>query len=294
VFAGAGARAGSPGQASGPGFTLREVSAGPFFARVAAAGTATGAFAVSVGLAGDVTGDQRVDAQDLDLIRSLHGRRAGQDGFVPAADVNHNGVIGPGDVTLARRNLGKAAVVGPLTADHVFLAGSDALGLKAAPANPATQPRITLVLPDLSGATINPSSFSWGIQAVTDGSGGGTGKPIKTDLAVTMKTGPASPLLFDAVVRGTLLRDATLYVGRRGGTPGGSPVLRWDMADVVISSYQTGGTGGASGVSLAEAATLNFGKLQITFWPTLPNGQAGDPVKKGWDFVLNRPWDGPA
>src|SRR5215218_8781315 len=65
AFAGDGAHAG-PTRAGGPGYTLRGVSSGMIFARTAAAAGTTGAFDLSVGLAGDVNGDHQVNAQDID------------------------------------------------------------------------------------------------------------------------------------------------------------------------------------------------------------------------------------
>src|SRR5262249_24550646 len=105
IFAGEGAHAGTR-LANGPGYALRGGVPGPFFARTAAADGTTGAFDVAVGLAGDVNGDLQVDARDIDAIRGLRGTRVGDDGFMPAADVNHNGMIGLLDLRLARHNFG--------------------------------------------------------------------------------------------------------------------------------------------------------------------------------------------
>jgi type VI secretion system secreted protein Hcp len=291
VFAGDGARGWAAGPAGRPGFALKEVSAGMFFARVAGARGTTGEFDVTVSLAGDVTGDEQVSAEDLDVIRGLHGRRAGQDGFEPAADVNHNGIIGLGDLRLARRNLDTSAEVGPLTADQFLFAGSDALGLTRGGSrafDPATAPKISLTITNiLGGAPLDLGTFGW---AVTNpggggGGGGGAGRPIKTDFVFTKTTDAASPQLFAAVASGTHYQEANLFVGRRGGGPGGSPYLQWEMKDVVITSYSVSGSEAGGGVNLAESVSLSFQSLEVTFYPKLPNGKAGDPVSASYDFA---------
>lgn len=89
--------------------TLVEIGVGPF-------AVAAGGAPVAVSLAGDMNGDFRVDADDLRRIARLRGARAGRRAFVAEADLNPNGVIGLGDLILARRNLGASTTVRPLSA----------------------------------------------------------------------------------------------------------------------------------------------------------------------------------
>lgn len=291
LFAGAGAHAGSPGMVSGAGYTLRAASSGMFFARVAGAKGSTGAFDLAVGLAGDVNADQQVDAQDLDAIRALFGTRGGQAGFDPAADVNHNGMIGKGDLALARRNLGVTATVGPLTADQFLFAGSDALGLTRAGqprAAAAVGPRIGLAVAGiLNGEPMEVQSFSWAVQNVLSTGGAGAGRVVKQDLVITKKTDAASPKLFLACATGQHIQQATLTVKRAG--PRSDVFLQYDLEDVLISSYQIGGAQGGSGPVLNESVSLNFAKIKMTVTPVLPNGKPGDPVTAEFDFQLNQP-----
>jgi type VI secretion system secreted protein Hcp len=292
VFAGAGAHVWASA-VNGPGYTLRAVSPGTVFARVAAAKAATGAFEVAVGLAGDVNGDHQVDAQDLDAIRAARGARVGRPRYVPAADVNHNGIIGPGDLRLARRNLGVSVQVGPLTADPFLFAGSDALGLtRDARGATAVRPGLSLVIPSvLNGAPIPLDSFSWGVTntTVVGGGGGGAGRATAGDFSFTMKTNQASPQILDAAFKGTHIPLVTLYVGRRAGTAV-YPLLRWDLADVLVSSYHTGGSGVST---LEDSVSLNFARIHVNYYPVLPNGRPGDPVGSGWDFATAKSWGGP-
>jgi type VI secretion system secreted protein Hcp len=291
VFAGDGAHAG-PTRASGPGYALRGVSSGMFFARTAAADGTTGAFDLSVGLAGDVNGDHQVDTGDIDAIRGLRGTRAGDDGFVPAADVNHNGVIGRFDVRLARRNLGDSATVGPLTIDQFLFASSDALGLTrgGVPRAASIGPKIAMAIPGIQGAEqIEVHSFSWGVtlDVGTGGiGGGGAGKPVKQDFYFTKDTDVASPKLFLACASGQHFPSATLSV-KRGG-PRSDVYLTIKMNDVLVTSYQVGGTEGAGAVVPAEQLSLNFTRITMEFIPLQPDGKPGTPVKGGYDFLLNK------
>ena len=52
---------------------------------------------------GDVNGDGTVNCADLTAVQSVIGRRAGQPGFVPAADVDGNGVIDVRDIASIAR-----------------------------------------------------------------------------------------------------------------------------------------------------------------------------------------------
>jgi type VI protein secretion system component Hcp len=284
VYAGPGAQGAARGTVE-PGFALKAVSRGAFFARVAGASGSTGGFDVSVKLAGDVTGDQQVDNTDVDAIRGLAGRREGQDGFDAAADVNHNGIIGPGDLRLARWNLGRTAAVGPMTAEAFLFASSDVLqhGPRFAQFNPKTMPGISLVINGIndSATPIQVDTFGWTVQLNPGGF------PIKTDLRVTAPTGADSPLLFKAVTLGTAFADATLFAGRIGTGSSAKPKLEWDLNTVGVSSYSINGNQG-NGTHLEDAFSLIFSKLRVTYTPTLPNGRPGDPVSAGFDFATGQ------
>ena len=275
LFAGEGAQARALG-GGGHGFALRRVGSGIHFANVRGAANTTGAFDLTVTLAGDVNGDHQVDGQDLDVIRSLRGVRAGQDGYVAAADVNHNGVIGPRDLRLAGWNLGRTATVGAVTADQFLFANS---GPRFAQFNPRTMSGISLVINGINDAStpIDVDGFSW---YVSNPSGG---MPTKSDLAAYAPTSAVSPLLFKAVVAGTKFADATLFAGRVGTGTAARPRLEWDMNNVLVSSYSISGTPD-HGTRLEDSFTLNFTRLKVTYTPTLPTGRPGTPVSAAYDF----------
>jgi hypothetical protein len=85
---------------------LADVTPGAYVSYVQAERRTTGAYRLDIGLAGDADANFRVDAQDLTLIRSLQGRRAGRSGYRVDADVDRDGRINGADLDLATRNLG--------------------------------------------------------------------------------------------------------------------------------------------------------------------------------------------
>ncbi len=90
------------------GLTLARVGMGDFTIRWRGQHGLFGATELDVFLAGDANADFRVDSRVLDQVRSRTGVRLGEAGYVAAADVNRNGVVGWRDLRLARMNLGAA------------------------------------------------------------------------------------------------------------------------------------------------------------------------------------------
>ena len=101
--------------ATASGYSLVELGAGTYTLQITANGRAGQSYSVAVSLAGATSGGFQVDPQDLATIRSLEGQRRGAPGYLAAADVNHDGRIGPVDLRLARLNLGAATRIRPLS-----------------------------------------------------------------------------------------------------------------------------------------------------------------------------------
>lgn len=80
------------------------VAPGDYTVRVFGRGRSTGAFQLTVDLAGDVDGGSSVNATDLAVIQSAFGAK----NFDGAADVNGDHRVNRQDLRLARRNLGAA------------------------------------------------------------------------------------------------------------------------------------------------------------------------------------------
>src|SRR3977135_2623830 len=92
---------------------------------------------------------------------------------------------------------------------------------------------------------IDLHSFSWGESnagTFSVGGGGGAGKVSMQDLHFTMKINKASPKLFLACASGEHIKKATLTCRKAGKDQ--QEFLKYDMNDILISSYQTGGSSG--------------------------------------------------
>lgn len=135
---------------------------------------------------------------------------------------------------------------------------------------------------------IEVESFSWGeTQAGTSGAGGGSGagrvKP--QDFHFVKKLDKASPVLMMACATGAHYKMATLTARKAGG--GQQEYLTVKMSDVLISSYQTGGSG-QSDIVPQDQVSLNFSKLEISYKEQKPDGSLGGEVKQGYDFARNQ------
>ena len=134
---------------------------------------------------------------------------------------------------------------------------------------------------------IDVMSYSWGVtQAGTIvGGGGGEGKAQFSDFSFTTTTSKASPALFLACASGTHIKDATIAVRKAGGkTPEDYLILK--MTDVLISSYQTGGSSGQDRPT--ESISMAFAKVEFSYRPQNDKGQLEPAITVGWDLKANK------
>jgi type VI secretion system secreted protein Hcp len=106
-------------------------------------------------------------------------------------------------------------------------------------------------------------SWSWGATnsgSQAYGGGGGTGKVSAQDFHFTKKHDTSSPKLMEACCSGQHFTKATV-VARKAGK-GQKEYMKWVFDDVVISSYQTGGSGGGDPIP-TDSISFNFGKIEM-------------------------------
>jgi len=134
--------------------------------------------------------------------------------------------------------------------------------------------------------TIEIESWSFGeTQPITtsSGGGGGAGKVSFQDLHFVTKTvDKSSPKLFLAGASGEHIKDATLFVRKAGSN---SDYLQIKLTDVLVSSYQTGGSGGDNPT---ESFSLNFAKVQYSYIGTDADGKLLPAIDVGWDLLANK------
>jgi hypothetical protein len=128
---------------------LARMTAGTFVVSVGGERGTGGTYQLDVFLAGDVQGDFQVTRRDLHTIHSLFGVRRRSVHYIPGADVNGNGRIGPRDWQWARRNLGAGTTVRPLSLSVSVDSAGDPPGSTV-----VTQPNIVLVGQTEPGASV--------------------------------------------------------------------------------------------------------------------------------------------
>ena len=113
---------------------------------------------------------------------------------------------------------------------------------------------------------IDVESFSWGVTQTgthSSGGGGGTGKAQFHDFNFTKVVSKASPVLFQACASGQHIKQA-VFTGRTAGDErAGNQFLKYTFSDILVSSYQEGGS--ADGVM--DAAALKYASVKTEATP---------------------------
>jgi type VI secretion system secreted protein Hcp len=136
--------------------------------------------------------------------------------------------------------------------------------------------------------SIDIESWSWGeaqTGAHAAGGGGGAGKVAMRDFGFTMKVNKASPKLMLACASGEHLKKAVLTCRKAGKDQ--QEYLKVTLSDVLVSSYQTGGSAGSSIVP-QDTVALNYAKIEFEYKEQKADGTLGGAVKAGWDVKANK------
>jgi type VI secretion system secreted protein Hcp len=133
---------------------------------------------------------------------------------------------------------------------------------------------------------IDVLSWSWGeSNSGTAGFGGGdgAGKVVMQDFHFTKRADKASPSLMLYCATGTHVKKAVLSARKAGKEQ--QTFLTFTLSDVIISSFQTGGSNGD--VIPVEQVSLNFGKIEWEYKPQKPDGSLEAALKGGYDQAKN-------
>ena len=134
---------------------------------------------------------------------------------------------------------------------------------------------------------IDVESWSWGeTNAAGGGSGGGAGagKAQVQDFQFVMRLNRASPSLMKACATGQHIKVATLSARKAG--KGQQEYLTFKFRDVVISSFQTGGS--EETPVPTDAVSFSFAKLEVEYKPQKSDGSLGAPVAFRYDLKTNK------
>jgi len=138
---------------------------------------------------------------------------------------------------------------------------------------------------------IDVDAWSWG-ESQTGGAvpgggggGGGAGKVSMQDFSFVMKFNKASPKLMLACATGKHIKSARLAVRKAGGGP--LDYLTFTFFDVLVSSYQTGGTE-ASGIAPLDQVSLRYAKIEVEYKAQKPDGSLVVAGQFKYDLKLNK------
>ena len=134
---------------------------------------------------------------------------------------------------------------------------------------------------------IQLQSWSWGETqsgAMSAGGGGGAGKVSMQDFHFVMEVNKASPKLLLACASGQHIASATLTC-RKAGTEQ-QEFLQYKFYELLISSFQTGGSGGSS-ILPQDQISFNYTKIEVAYKEQNEKGALGGAVNAGWDLKQN-------
>ena len=134
---------------------------------------------------------------------------------------------------------------------------------------------------------IDLESWSWGETSTgtTHGGGGGGGKVQMQDFHFVMRVNKASPKLLLACASGQHFKSALLTCRKAGKDQ--QEFLRFTFSDILVSSFQTGGSEGSDVLPLDQVA-LNFSKIQVEYKEQKADGTLGAATKAGWDLKASK------
>ncbi len=139
---------------------------------------------------------------------------------------------------------------------------------------------------EATGGMIEVLSWSWGASNMGTsglGGGGGAGKASFKDFHFTKTLDKSSPKLFLGSATGEHFPKAVLRCRKAGSNS--QEYLKYTLSDVMVTSYQSGGTGAAAP---AEQMSLNYAKIEFEYKPQKADGSLDAPVKAGYDLKANK------
>ena len=117
-------------------------------------------------------------------------------------------------------------------------------------------------------------SWSWGVSQSAPTTGGArASKPCVTDLAFTKLVDKSTPQLIGNAATGMHIANGIL-IGRKAGKDQ-QEYLKIELKDVLVSSFQTGGSGANVPT---ESISLNFASMTVEYHPQNPDGSLGQAV----------------
>jgi type VI secretion system secreted protein Hcp len=134
---------------------------------------------------------------------------------------------------------------------------------------------------------IDVESWSWGEThpgSAASGGGGGAGKVAMQDFQFVMRLNRASPRLMRACATGQHIKMATLSARKAG--KGQQEYLTFKFHDVLVSSFQTGGSEDAAFVPTDQVSFI--AKIEVAYKPQKADGSLAAAVQFRYDLKTNK------
>ncbi len=134
---------------------------------------------------------------------------------------------------------------------------------------------------------IEIQSFSWGATqsgSMAQGGGGGAGKVNMQDFHFTVFHGVASPKLMLACASGQHIATAELTARKAGKEQ--QEYMKVKFSDILISSYQTGGSSGS--INPTDQVSFNFTKIEHQYFEQKKDGTLSGVIKANYDLKANK------
>jgi len=141
---------------------------------------------------------------------------------------------------------------------------------------------------DKHAGAIDITQWSWGMtQSGTThlGPGGGSGKVNVNDMVVTKYVDMSTHELLKFCASGEPIAEGELIVRKAGAVP--LEYLKIKMKEIIISSYQTGGSG--DGLDrVMETVGMNFASYEVKYTSQKADGSKGPEGVAGFDIEKNK------
>jgi type VI secretion system secreted protein Hcp len=113
----------------------------------------------------------------------------------------------------------------------------------------------------------------------------GAGKVSMQDFHFVMKVNKSTPKLMEACATGAHIKTAELTCRKAGKEQ--QEYLKIKLSDLIVSSFQTGGSAGDSVIPV-DQISMNFSKIEFEYKEQKADGTLGGAVKAGYDLKENK------
>jgi type VI secretion system secreted protein Hcp len=135
---------------------------------------------------------------------------------------------------------------------------------------------------------IDVESWSWGMTqsgSASAGGGAGAGKVSMQDFHFVMTLSKASPGLMQSLASGKHIASAVLTARKAGKTQ--AEYLTFKFTDILVSSYQTGGSSASDTVPL-DQISFNFAKIEMEYKEQKADGSLTPGGSFKFDLKANK------